>query len=197
MRILMLGNSFTFYHDMPSMLAELTGAEVVAHTRGGARLAEHLNPDTEMGAKTLAALEKETWDYVVLQEQSNAPVTTKDAFLTSVSALCEKIRHAGATPVLYATWAYQKDSGRMAEMPIGYDEMAAQMSASYHEAAKKSGALVADVGQRFYQLASEKELYIEDGSHPTEEGSRIAARTIAAVIKEDRKKQQKILAKET
>ncbi len=44
MRILMLGNSFTFANDMPAMLAELTGAEVVHHTRGGARLAEQLNP---------------------------------------------------------------------------------------------------------------------------------------------------------
>lgn len=34
MRILMLGNSFTFANDMPAMLAELTGAEVVHHTRG-------------------------------------------------------------------------------------------------------------------------------------------------------------------
>ena len=52
MRILMLGNSFTFANDMPVMLAELTGAEVVQHTRGGARLSEHLNPSTKLGAKT-------------------------------------------------------------------------------------------------------------------------------------------------
>ena len=49
MRILMLGNSFTFVNEMPKMLAELTGAEVVQHTRGGARLAEQLNPKTKMG----------------------------------------------------------------------------------------------------------------------------------------------------
>ena len=35
MRILMLGNSFTFTNNMPKMLAELTGAEVVPHIRGG------------------------------------------------------------------------------------------------------------------------------------------------------------------
>ncbi|MCC8162530.1 MAG: hypothetical protein LIO86_05010 [Lachnospiraceae bacterium] len=34
MRILMLGNSYIFTNDMPKMLAELTGAEVVHHTRG-------------------------------------------------------------------------------------------------------------------------------------------------------------------
>ena len=182
-RILMLGNSFTFYNDMPSTVAELTGAEVVAHTRGGARLAEQLNPETEMGAKTLNALENEKWDYVILQEQSNAPVTAKEAFLRSVSALCEKARHAGATPVLYATWAYQEGSEKMAEMSIGYDVMAAQMSASYHEAAEQWDALVADVGQKFYKLAPQRNLYDEDGYHPTEEGSRIAAETIASVTR--------------
>ena len=36
MRILMLGNSFTFAHDMPSMLAEAPGAEVLQITRGDA-----------------------------------------------------------------------------------------------------------------------------------------------------------------
>ena len=100
MHILMLGNSFTFYNDMPSMLAELTCAEVVHHTRGGARLAEQLNPETQMGAKTLEALEKESWDYVILQEMSNGPITTRESFMNSVSSLCEKIRAAGATPIL-------------------------------------------------------------------------------------------------
>lgn len=46
MRVLMLGNSFTFANNMPETLANLIDAEVVQHTRGGARLAEQLNPDT-------------------------------------------------------------------------------------------------------------------------------------------------------
>ena len=68
MRILMLGNSFTSANNLPQLIAKRTGAEVVAHTRGGARLREHLNPNTKMGAKTLAALKEEPWDFVILQE---------------------------------------------------------------------------------------------------------------------------------
>ena len=68
MRILMLGNSFTFFNDMPDMLAELTGAEVVAQTRGGARLSEQLNPNTRMGAAPQAALREEA----ALSEASSA-----------------------------------------------------------------------------------------------------------------------------
>ena len=48
----MLGNSFTFANNMPKTLANLIDAEVVQHTRGGARLAEQLNPDTKMGGMT-------------------------------------------------------------------------------------------------------------------------------------------------
>ncbi len=60
MRILMLGNSFTFTNDMPQMLADLTGAEVVHHTRGGARLSEQLNPNTRLGSRTQVVLQKES-----------------------------------------------------------------------------------------------------------------------------------------
>ena len=38
---------------------------MVQHTRGGARLAEQLNPKTRLGAMTRKALTEEHWDYVV------------------------------------------------------------------------------------------------------------------------------------
>ena len=56
MRILMLGNSFTTANHMPDMLAELTGGEIVQHTRGGARLADQLNPKTKMGKRNTGKL---------------------------------------------------------------------------------------------------------------------------------------------
>lgn len=118
MRILMLGNSYIFTNDMPEMLSELIGAEVVQHTRGGARLSEQLNPKTEMGVKTLKAFAEERWDYVVLQEMNKAPVTTKEKFLETAALLCDKIHSIGAVPVFYLTWAYQMDEA-IAELIIG------------------------------------------------------------------------------
>ncbi len=104
MRILMLGNSFTTANHMPDMLAELTGAEIVQHTRGGERLADQLNPKTKMGKRTQEALQNEKWDFVILQEMSNGPITSKASFLENAEKLCEKIRENGAKPVFYATW---------------------------------------------------------------------------------------------
>lgn len=182
MRILMLGNSFIFTNDLPALLTQRTGAEVVSHTRGGARLAEQLNPNTKMGAQTLEVLEKEQWDYVILQEMSNAPVTSKGRFMESVKALCDKIHQAGAVPVFYATWAYKKGSEKMDSMPFSYDEMYRLMTEAYHEAAEENCALVADVGKAFYEQADKLELYGEDGCHPSMAGSELAADVIAEVI---------------
>ena len=182
MRILMLGNSFTFANDMPDMLAELLNAEVVHHTRGGAHLAEQLNPDTEMGAKTLDAMTRETWDYVVLQEYSTGPLTGRERFLQSVERLCQLIRRNGAIPILYATWAFKKGGIKLAESGLDYDEMYRGLYDAYHEAGEKYGVPVADVGKRFYELSAQENLYAHDDYHPNRAGSHLAAETIAAVI---------------
>ena len=165
MRILMLGNSLTSAQDMPDILAELTGAEVVCHTRGGARLSEHLNPNTRLGARTQAALAKEQWDYVVLQEMSHGPITAPGSFFASVERLCRQIRENGAIPVLYATWAYQKGGARLSAKGWDYGGMARNLSAAYRRAAEENRALLADVGRRFYQLPGTQDLYAADLVH--------------------------------
>lgn len=196
MRILMLGNSFTSANEMPTMLADLTGAEVVQHTRGGARLAEQLNPKTKNGRRTQAALEDEFWDYVVLQEMSNGPIRSRDSFSKSVEELCERIHAEGATPILFATWSYQKGSHWFDELGMSYDEMADELYSAYHEAADQNNALVADVGQRFRELSDTQDLYAEDGKHPNEAGSRLAAETIADVIRADQEREKEAVSTE-
>ena len=182
MRILMLGNSLTFANDMPQMLAARTGAEVVHHTRGGARLSEQLNPATRLGAQTQAALAGEHWDYVVMQEMSHGPISSPKRFFSSVARLCEQIRASGAAPVLYATWAYQKGSAKLAAKSWDYDAMSLALSEAYRQAARENRALLADVGRQFYELADTQNLYAPDGVHPTEAGSRLAAQVIATAI---------------
>ena len=188
MRILMLGNSFTYYHDMPDILAHLLGAEVVAHTRGGAYLAEQLNPETEMGARTLKALQEEKWDYVVLQEQSNAPALHREAFQQSAAALCALIHENGAKPVFYATWAYRDGTEKLASTNLTYDEMHEQLYDSYHAAAKAANALIADVGVAFRAVRAQVDVLEADDYHPSAAGSVLAAATIAKVIDHDRSK---------
>ena len=173
MRILMLGNSFTTANDLPAQLAALTGAEVVCHTRGGARLSEH---------RTQAALAGEHWDYVVLQEMSHGPCTSPGSFFASVERLCAQIRTAGAVPVLYATWAYQEGGAKLAAKGWDYETMARTLSEAYRQAARENHALLAEVGEQFRERSRTENLYAADSVHPNALGSRIAAETLASVV---------------
>ena len=183
MRILMLGNSFTFVNDMPDTLGKMLQAEVVSHSKGGAHLAGQLNPRTELGAKTKAALENETWDYVVLQEYSTGPLRSPDRFYRSVKALCRKIRANGAEPVLYATWAFKRDGKKLAESGLDYEDMNLALYQAYHKAAEDNDALIADVGKQFYELGDRINLFASDDYHPNKAGSKLAAAVIANTIK--------------
>ena len=116
---------------------------------------------------------------------SHGPFSSPERFFASVQQLCAQIRAAGAVPILYATWAYQKGSAKLAAKSWDYDEMAHALTEAYRAyrtAAKENQALLAEVGLRFYQLADACNLYAADGIHPSEAGSRLAAETIAAVI---------------
>ena len=99
-----------------------------------------------------------------------------------MARLCEQIHANGATPVLYATWAYWKGSGALSAKGWDYDGMSRALSEAYRQAARENRALLADAGRRFYERADTEELYAPDGVHPTEAGSRLAAETIAAAI---------------
>ncbi len=170
----------------------MTGAEVVAHTRGGARLAEQLNPATKLGNKTLKALHDEKWDYVIVQEMSNGPITSKEKFMTNLSKLCGLIRKNGATPVLFATWAYEKNGKQLKKFGMEYEDMICSMKETFRETVKRTSCLLADVTTAFEQQAETVKLYAPDGSHPSEAGSKLAARTIAKVIWNDPKRKKEV-----
>lgn len=193
MRVLMLGNSLTIAHGLPEHLAELLSAEVVVHARGGARLAEQLNPKTKLGTRTTEALAEEHWDYVILQEMSNGPVTHRARFLESAAGLCQLVREHGATPVLYATWPYAEGSAKLEAPGLSFAQMREGLYAAYHEAAEANHALVADVGEAFCTSDETHALWARDGVHPTHAGTRLAAQVLAQTIQADWKRHVPIL----
>ena len=82
---------------------------------------------------------------------------------------------------------YHSKYMKMGDIPSYAYQNFCEMYEAYHEAADQNHALIADVGKCFYELADTKELYAEDGCHPSEEGSRIAAEIIADVILKDQR----------
>ena len=187
MRILFLGNSFTYFYDLPDMVAEILHAEVKSNLCGGAYLHQHIDPSDDLCVVTRKLLTEEKWDYVILQDQSQGPITHPEEFSRAVAALSEMIRAAGGTPVLYETWAYEEGSDTLASTEMAFFEMQQKLSAGYRRAADANHTLLAPVGHVFAASRKTVQLYdAGDHYHPSQAGSRLAAETIAAVIQMDR-----------
>ncbi len=182
MRILFIGNSFTFFNDLPQVISGLLDCEVGRSLRGGAYLHDHLNEADELFATTREAL-KTPWDYVVLQEQSHNAFTAPEDYRRSVAALCALIRENGAKPIIYETWAYRDGSAKLASTGLSYDAMQSALTAACRAAANANGALLAEAGQAFH--ASREDLLLDDDFHPSPAGTALAAQVIADVIRAD------------
>lgn len=182
MRILMLGNSLTTANDLPLLLGEKLSAEYFVHARGGARLAEHLNPSTILGVKTQRALADGKWDYIVLQESSNGPIAHRARFLEVSEALCRQIHEIGATPVFFETWAYSPSCRKLEKTGLSREKMHELLSSAYLEAARRGSALIAEVGQSLFNSSNSEKLYRADGVHLNVEGTALAANVLAECI---------------
>ncbi len=182
MRILMIGNSYTFFNDLPGVLAKKLGAEVRGNLKGGASLIDRLDPASELGRDCMRLL-SEKWDYVVLQDHSRGPVVRREDFFRAAGELCALAKKAGAVPVFYSTWAYRKGGPMGNAFGMDYDEMYTELSAAYAKAASDNGALVAEVGKAFYESEDVDALFDPDGSHPSPAGTELAATVMAEVIR--------------
>jgi hypothetical protein len=178
-RMLFVGNSFTARNDLPGLLAQLaiapdgkTGRVIEHHLiqRGGASLRMHLN---KRDAAT--AMRDESFDYVVLQEQSTLPIKNPTRMHENVREFDALIRAAGAKTVLYMTWA------RQAAPPDAQHRIAD----AYTMIGKEIGAIVVPAGLAWRAfLAKHKTpvLHDPDKSHPTLAGSYLAACTFHATL---------------
>ena len=167
--ILFIGNSHTYYNDMPRLVklrADEKGyncrVTMIAH--GGWYLSQHAEePDVRFN------ILYGQYDYVVLQEHAHPFGPEKD-FLNAAIALNKMIREAGSTPIIYECWA-KKDE----------PEKQARMNEVHRHVAEEIKALIAPVGEnwRTYQKSwPDLEMYDEDGAHASRAGSDFAAKYI-------------------
>ncbi len=190
-KILFIGNSYTFFHEMPEKifapLARERGldAEVTSVTRGGWYLHKFANPENEEGKRLRKVIAGKRYDCIVLQEQSLFPVKDAAAFVQAVKDMKKLLLPHTAHFVLYATWGRCDGSPQLSELSMTREEMTEHLSAAYRAAADACGMEVAEVGLAFAAYAKThpaQELYDPDLSHPSELGSRLAAETILAAV---------------
>lgn len=186
LRILFIGNSYTYVNDLPDMFARLARAgghrvETETAAQGGWTLSAHAG-----SAETLNKLKSSKWDIVVLQEQSDVPAVERARTATMYPAgrmLVRQIEEGGATPIFFLTWAHR--DGLPEYGLSGYETTQSAISDGYLRIAQELGVPVAPVGDA-WRMATGKdpglELWQGDGIHPTEQGTYLAACVFYAAI---------------
>ncbi len=179
LRILFIGNSYTFYNQLPGAfqaLAEsgghITKTSMIA--KGGYTLRRHSeNPSV------LDKIRRGNWDYVILQEQSVVPTVDyqyADYMVPAISIFEKVIRESGARPVLFMTWG--RENGIEKYGHKNFHDMQEKLYAAYMEVGHEFQITVAPVGMAWKQVHEEHleiDLWLEDGSHPSQTGTYLAA----------------------
>lgn len=184
LRVLMLGNSFTYFYGSPFMLKEIAWHEglfldIRANLKGGQTLGDHLSLSLSEDA-----IKDGRYDYAIIQDQSqNAARYSKDPekyqdvsdnFNKMVSEIMEY--SPGCRIILDRTWAYEGvNCGGFGDL-VAFDMMLAE--GSHRLAEEKQGTLVAPVGEAFAECRNrypDIELYFEDRKHPSAEGAYLKA----------------------
>ncbi|HSB15381.1 MAG TPA: SGNH/GDSL hydrolase family protein [Bryobacteraceae bacterium] len=178
LRVLFLGNSYTYFNNAPEIFAELARAAL---------------PDRQVEVQTVAIpgatlvslwersdarriLRSSKWDYVVLQDQSQLGDGLRDGkFVVNAPILLHwgvrlfdaEVKRAGARTVLLLTWSRLSEPHQQGDLDYAYDSVAREL-----------GAILAPVGpawQMVRQRSPGLELYAKDGSHPSPAGSYLLA----------------------
>lgn len=183
LRVLFIGNSYTFINDLPKLTSHLAASarpaqrlETQLVAEGGATLKRHW----ETG-KALEAIRKGKWDYVVLQGQStlggeegSGELGSTEIFHDYARRFDAEVKKSGAKTVFFLTWA-RRDS----------PENQPALTQAHAAIAKELKATLAPVGIA-WQFAAQQNprfaLHHADGSHPAEAGSYLAACVLYAVL---------------
>lgn len=171
-----VGNSYTFYNDLPGLVGALAGAaepplqlEIGSETHPGYSLDIHWRNQQERDF-----LGTRKWDVVVLQEQSQAPLSKRARMLEHAREFDTLVEARGGRTVLYMTWAPQRRP-----------KVIEALADAYREVGEATGARVAPVGRAWQRVQSERPdivLYRPDGSHPDFAGTYLSACVLLATI---------------
>lgn len=176
-RILFVGNSLTYYNDLPDIvraLAAASGGEplaVASATYPNVSLEDHWG-----GGAARGMIAGGEWSVVVLQQGPSSLPESRVLLRDYAARFATEIRAVGARPALYAVWP---TSDRAQDF-----ERAGE---SYALAAADVNGLLFPVGEAWraaWRRDPTLPLYAGDGLHPSRTGSYLAAIVIYAVLAE-------------
>ena len=183
MKVLFIGNSYTYFHELWDRFAGLAQAggyeiEVDSVTKGGYAFFQMNDPENEYGKIVHEKLVSTHYDVIFLQEQSHRAITNHASFEEHGAELIEKAKRNGARPILYQTWGRKPGCPLLEELSLTNETMTEQLAAAYRALGKQFGAEVSPVGDAFFEITvnhPEIDIYRRDMSHPSELGTYLAA----------------------
>ena len=170
MKILFIGNSHTFFNDMPLTFARLweagTGERIspVMLCHPGMGFDYHVKEYFECRFNLLYG----GYDYCILQQKAHPFAGSEEDFAAG-KRLAELAKLGGTKPVFALTWAEKK-----------YPELQEQMNDFHLRLCRETGALLSPVGKAWQALLKEDPdfpLYFEDGEHASVYGDYLVACT--------------------
>ena len=177
LKVLFIGNSFTYSNDMPVMLFRILEAGApkqplkIGHVTYPSL---SLRRQWDFGVAADVIKKSGPWDYVIIQEQSAGPMRDPDDFVRYATLFDAEIRKAGARTVLLMTWA---DKDRLEDQKI--------LTQRYEELGSKLQCIVVPAGTALFRARDrfpELLLYQGDNHHPGPLGSYLVACTIYGVL---------------
>ena len=165
LRVLFIGNSYTYVHDVPSLVAEFAAAQgrpiqAAMLARPDWSLAEHLK-DRQL--KTVLA---QPWDWVVLQQGPSAQPLSREALVENTREMARRIKRAQS--------ARRREA--LGQAPIG----GAPQRASLRAVGSASTALQGPT--RIAMFAAWPPLPLADSSPEAEESYRLAAEAVHGCV---------------
>jgi hypothetical protein len=175
-RVLFIGNSFTYWHGgLWTHLNSLSHAmdpplafETAHVVKGGASL-EVLWRDTDAAS----VIARGGWDFVVLQD--DIPETSLASFRTYARRFVDAVRKAGACPLLFMAWEYDR---------LDWIDMHG-IAKAHRSASLELDVDVAPVGMAWSRSRStypEVTMYAPDREHPSPAGMYLSLIVIEGIL---------------
>ncbi|MFZ8905947.1 MAG: DUF4886 domain-containing protein [Poseidonia sp.] len=209
--VLMMGNSYTGTNNLATLVDGIMDADGYNATlgslnAGGMKLPQHWSNVNTSGNQWNTTLRGSSWDYVVLQDQSQVPSfpTTDSMWQDSKNAsvsLSDAIADEGGETVLFMTWGY-RDGDSLNSFNNNFTAMQSRLTEGYTRYAENISTAghavwIAPVGLAFKTVHDDVvangddptvsgnlfyDLYSSDGSHPSLSGSYLAACVFHATV---------------
>ena len=175
MKVLFVGNSHTYFNDMPALFAELV--EKTTGRRPEVVMLAYSNRNLEWQCKEYFALRFNLmyggYDTCVIQQAAH-PYPPVESTMTFGGRIIELCHRCGVTPVVFMTWAEKR-----------FPEHQQIMIETCEKLARENHALLAPIGaiwEKIRETDPEIELYYKDGEHASPYGDFLIAAVLCRLL---------------